>query len=217
LITLATFFIFADIDLKIGWVGVDSLIIILTYAAAVKLLRDTSMQERPSFSEEPGEDMPGMPVALIGFGLASLALVMVMPWLVTISHDIAEMSGLGDGFVGVALVAFISSLPELIATIAAVRMGVFDLAVGNLFGSNMFNMFALGLVDFFYTEGRFLAAISRDFVIVGFLGLVMTLLALQGNQARMERKFLFMEVDAFMLILVFIFGMLLIASRGIGV
>jgi len=42
-----------------------------------------------------------------------------------------------------------------------VRFGAFDLAVGNLFGSNIFNMFALGLTDFFYTPGRFLGVTDK--------------------------------------------------------
>jgi cation:H+ antiporter len=125
---------------------------------------------------------------------------------------------LGEGFVGVALLAFVSTMPELVATIAAVRMKVYDLAIGNLFGSNMFNMFALGLVDFLFTKGRFIGSISPEFVLVGFLGLIMNTMALIGNQSIIRRRALsFLELDAAVLILTFILGMILIYQRGLGI
>ena len=91
-------------------------------------------------------------------------LVAVAPRLVSSSARIAEqITGLGTGFVGLVLLGMITSLPEMVTTIAAVRMGAYDLAVGNLFGSNIFNMFALGLTDVFLTSGRFMGAIRPLF------------------------------------------------------
>jgi cation:H+ antiporter len=69
--------------------------------------------------------------------------------MVRSSAAIAELTGLGTTFVGTTLVALVTSLPELVATLAAARLGADDMAIGNLFGSNLFNMFALGLTDFF--------------------------------------------------------------------
>lgn len=216
LIALASFFVFADIDVKIGWVGLDSLALIAVYIVMVRLMRVSTVS--PDASDvEIDESVPTLRRALMWFGIAAGILVLVMPWMVRIASDIAEMTGLGEGFVGVALVAFVSTMPELVATITAVRMKVYDLAIGNLFGSNMFNMFALGVVDFIYTPGRFLGSISQEFVLVGFLGLIMTILALVGNQARLKRRLIFLELDAAALILTFILGMILIYQRGLGI
>jgi cation:H+ antiporter len=98
-----------------------------------------------------------------------------------------------------------------------VRFGAFDLAVGNLFGSNIFNMFALGLTDFFYTPGRFLEVIDPSFAIAGLLVMTLTSLGLIGNLARVERRILFMEMDALMIILGYGLGMYLLFIRGIGI
>ena len=46
------------------------------------------------------------------------------------------------------------------------------MAIGNLFGSNMFNIFALGLTDLFFTQGRFLAVIDPSFLLVGMTGFI---------------------------------------------
>ena len=97
---------------------------------------------------------------MIGFGLATIALIFITPYMVKSSTDIAEITGLGTTFIGSTLVAIVTSLPELVTTLAAARISADDMAIGNLFGSNMFNMFALGVTDLFDLQGRFLAAID---------------------------------------------------------
>ena len=56
--------------------------------------------------------------------------------------------------------AITTSLPELVASIAAVRLGAFDLAIGNTFGSNAFNMVLFVPLDAFH-EGPLFAAVCR--------------------------------------------------------
>lgn len=217
MIGLVLFFISANIDLRIGWVGVDSLLVIGFYAVAIYLLQKDAAAAPASAGEVV--DLSGVPSllkAIIGFALATLGLVIITPYLVRSANEIAVITGLGTTFVGTALMATVTSLPELVATIAAVRIGASDMAIGNLFGSNLFNMFALGLADVFFTQGRFLAAIDPAFLMVGLLGLVMTGMGLVGNLARLERRFLFIEIDALLLILTYIAGMWLLYSRGVG-
>lgn len=213
---LAVFFLLADIDARIGWVGLDSLLIIGVYFGGVRLIQQ---QGGTPPSEVPPDDqkIPSLRKAVLGFGASALVLMLVTPFLVRSANAIAETTGLGAGFIGATLVAITTSLPELVATIAAVRIGAFDLAVGNLFGSNLFNMFALGVTDIFYFRGRFLGMIDPGFALVGLLGLILTGLALVGNIARVERRFLFIEIDAFLILLVYALAMWFLYSRGIGV
>jgi cation:H+ antiporter len=95
-------------------------------------------------------------------------------------------------------------------------MNAYDMAVGNLLGSSVFNMLALGVADFFYLDGRFLGAIDENFALVGLLGLLLTNMALVGNLARVERKILFIEIDSIATIVVYLLGMYLLYLRGIG-
>jgi cation:H+ antiporter len=111
----------------------------------------------------------------------------------------------------------VTSLPELVTTIAAVRIGAYDLAVGNLFGSNAFNIFALGLADVFYLPGRFLGVVDPAFALVALLGLLLTTMALIGNLMRVGRRVLFVEFDALAIIVVYFAGMAFLYLRGIGV
>jgi len=218
LIGLATFFILADIDVKIGWVGLDSLLLMGAYIASVWLIRRNDPAngnpETAEVAEDPG--VPSLKHALIGFVLAAAVLILVSPRLVQSSAEIAEITGLGAGFVGTALLALITSLPELIAVIAAARLGAYDMALGNLFGSNIFNMFALGFTDVFYTGERLLGMIDPDFALVGLLGLLLTCLGLIGNQARLAHRIWIVEIDALLLIVGYFAGLWLLYSWGIG-
>lgn len=205
---LAVFFIMADIDLKIGWIGVDSIIIILAYLISARLLQsDSRHAEIHHFTEQELEDIPSMKKGILGFSLSVIAMVVITPYMISSAVEIAEFSGLGLTFIGTALVALVTSLPELITTIAAARIGADDMAIGNLFGSNMFNMVSLGLADLFYTQGRFLSIIDSQFLLIGMLGLLMTSMGLIGNLAKFNRRFFIFELDALTLILIYFFGM----------
>ena len=217
IIALAVFFILADLPAQVGWVGLDSIGLMLAYFFAMALIQGQSRQQTaPTQEAALPAGLPGLKHSLIGFGLAALALVVVTPWMVSSSARIAEITGLGLTFVGSTLVAIVTSLPELVTTIAAARIGADDMAIGNLFGSNLFNMFALGLTDVFFLQGRFIGVIDPSFLLIGMLGLLMTVLGLVGNLARLERRFLFLEVDALMLVIIYFSGLWLLYVRGMA-
>jgi len=208
----------ADVDIRIGWVGLDSLLLIVAYVAGVRLLRANMGSSIPlSEAESEEQQVPRLWVAVVGFSVAAAVLVLVTPWLVRSSATIAEMTGMTTGFVGTAFVAVITSLPELVSCIAAVRLGAYDLAVGDLFGSNIFNMFAIGLVDVFYVQGSFLREVDPAFALTGLLAMLLTTLGLIGNQAQIERRLLFVEIDALLIILTYAAGLWLLYVRGVGI
>jgi cation:H+ antiporter len=213
---LVGFFLLAGQDVSIGWIGLDSLIIIVVYAGGVRLIQN---QGGKPPTELPPDDrkIPSLRMAVLGFTFITIILVIVTPSLVESADQIATLTGLNTGFIGATLLAFVTSLPEVVATVAAVRIGAFDLAVGNLFGSNLFNMFAVGFVDVLYFDGLFLSVIDQRFAVVGLLGLVLTCLGLIGNIARVERRLLFVELDAFLILMVYFLGMWFLYSQGVGV
>ncbi len=216
MIGLVVFFILADIDIRFGWVGLDSLIVMITYIVGVLILQGNKPLQTVEIEGDDLKNLPSLKKALLGFGIATLVLVVVTPWLVRSSSGIAEITGISTGFIGTALLAIITSLPELVTTVSAVRVGAIDLAIGNLFGSNMFNMFAIGAADLFYLDGRFLSAIAPGFVLVGLLGLLLTVFGLIGNLARLERKILFLEIDALVLAISYFVGLWFLYNRGLG-
>jgi cation:H+ antiporter len=216
LMGMAAFFILADIDVRIGWVGIDSLLLMAVYLVGMRLLQSGGPSADAREPEPVPEGTPRLAVSLVGFAIAAGALVVATPFLVRSSAQIAEVTGLGAGFIGTILVAMVTSLPELVTTIAAVRIGAYDLAVGNLFGSNAFNIFALGLADAFYLPGRFLGVVDPTFALVALLGLILTTMALIGNLIRVGRRLVFIEIDALAIFVVYFAGMAFLYIRGIG-
>lgn len=212
---MAVFFILADVDLGIGWIGWDSLLLIGVYLGGVRLLQHNGFTP-PDEAEIAELDIPSLPKALAGFAAATLVLVLVAPWLVSSAAGIADITGLSAGFIGATLLAIITSLPELVTTVSAVRMGAYDLAVGNLFGSNIFNMFVLGLTDAVYLPGRFIELIDPAFALIALLGLMLTGLGLIGNLARVERRLFLVEVDALLILVCYFLGLWFLYSRGLG-
>lgn len=213
----AVFFIEAEVDLSIGWFGADSLLLIGLYLFGTRIIH-TYNRSLGSSVEPSVDDYEGvLPLwrAGLGFMGATLVLIVVTPQMVTSATKIAAETGLSTGFVGLALVAIVTSLPEVVTTVAASRIGAFDLAVGNLFGSNIFNIFALGLTDAFYTDGLFLSDLNRDIALSGMLALLLTSMALVGNLSRVERRLIFIEIDALLIMLVYILGLLTLYERGL--
>ncbi len=217
---MAVFFILSDIHIKIGWFGLDSLLMLTVYFVGVWLLRSNPVSvgiEDSPVERGPMSKFPSLRNALIGFVVAAGVLILVVPGMVRSGSEIAVVTGLGDGFVGVLLIAGVTSLPELVAMISASRFNAYDMAVGNLFGSNMFNMFALALADLFYLQGSFLGAIDPIFALAGLVAMLLTTLGLIGNLAQVERRVWFVEADALLLIIVYTAGIYFLFLRGVGV
>lgn len=216
MITLAIFFLVANIDVMVGPIGLDSLMLMVTYAGMIYLLQQSTPPAELPAPEDITDSVPSARRSGIGFAIATLVIAIVSPLLVSSSAQIADQTGLGTSFVGLSLVAVVTSLPELVTTVALVRIGAEEMAVGNLFGSNMFNMFTIGFLDLFYSPGRFIGAIDPAFLLVGLLGLLITGIALIGNVGKIERRiFGLFEIDALLIILLYLGGMWLLYARGI--
>ena len=162
--------------LRVGHVGAETFAIVALYALGMRiayvsrlvdgLAPSATAPERPASTAERADARPadGAPLrrAVVGFGIAALALLAVAPLLVVAAEALALESGAGQTAVGTLLVGFTTSFPEMAATVAAIRLGAADLAVGNVFGSNAFNMCVLAAMDLAYLPGPVLAAASAQ-------------------------------------------------------
>lgn len=135
-----------------------------------------------------------------GYLASAIVILIAAPYLSEAAGEITELSGLGKTFVGTTLVALSTSLPELVSTISAVRRGSFDLAVGNIFGSNTFNMLLLIPLDFAFT-GSLLASVSIVHVFTCFSTILITSIALMGQLFHVEKHRRLIEPDALVIIL----------------
>ena len=98
--------------------------------------------------------------AALHYAGAALLVVGAALWLPRLGAELARQTGLGEAFVGSLFIAITTSLPEIVVSLAAVRIGAIDLGIGNVLGSNLFNLLILGLDDLFYRQGPLLAAVD---------------------------------------------------------
>ncbi|MHB9033042.1 MAG: sodium:calcium antiporter [Anaerolineae bacterium] len=212
---VAIFFVQAGLPLRIGWIGLDSLVLIALYVGTVYLLHANSVDAGPSAEELAAAKVPPLWTGLVGFSLSVALLILVTPRMVDSAIELAHITGLGTGFVGTTLVSVITSIPELVTCIVAIRLQAYDLAVGNLFGSIMFNLFSLGVTDLFYTKGLFLTDIDPVFGLVGLLSLILVSIALLSN-AITRRRFHRSHIDAWLIVVTYVLGIYFIYQRGLA-
>ena len=178
-----------------GWawssVGLYTPLIILLYMVSVRVVFRYEV-------DHPDEDEPpdafslqtSMTRAVLGFSASSLVVIGVGVALPFIGQNLATAMDWHRTFVGTLFLAFVTSLPEVVVTVAALRIGAVDLAVANLFGSNMFNILVVAIDDLFYTKGSILAHVSQVHVLSAFSATMMTGVAIVGLLYRPKERFL---------------------------
>jgi cation:H+ antiporter len=139
-------------------------------------------------------------------------------WLPFIGSRIAEETGWGTTFVGNLLIAASTSLPEIATSFAALRLAAPDLAIANLFGSNLFDIAILAIDDLAYTRGPLLADVSFHHLFSAIAALIMTGIGITGLIYRTEKKaWATMSWDGIALLTLYLLNAYLLFSFGKGV
>jgi cation:H+ antiporter len=115
-------------------------------------------------------------------------IIVAGAWLPFAGTRIAEATGWGTTFVGNFWIAASTSLPEVVISFAALRLSAPDLAIANLFGSNLFNIAVLGVDDLAYRRGPLLSHVSIYHLFSAITALMMTGICIAGLIYRADRK-----------------------------
>ena len=138
------------------------------------------------------------------YALHALIVIGAAIFLPYFGGHIATHTGLGNAFFGTLFIAATTSLPELVVSLTALRMGSLDMAVGNLLGSNVFNMFILGIDDVFYREGSLFRDISTSHLLSVFFTIIMTAVVVLGLLFKPKKKQLWLlSLDTFIIALLY--------------
>lgn len=144
----------------LGWVGLYSPALILVYFVSMRLIFAHEQHRRAQESREVAVGLQyasiRMRTAVLHYAGAAILVVVAALWLPQLGAELARETGLGEAFVGSLFIAITTSLPEIAVSLAAVRIGAVDLGIGNVLGSNLFNLLILGLDDLFYRQGPLL-------------------------------------------------------------
>ncbi|HMR71263.1 MAG TPA: sodium:calcium antiporter, partial [Rubrivivax sp.] len=92
--------------------------------------------------------------------------------------------------VGTVFMSVVTTLPEMAVTLGALRIGALDMAIGNLLGSNLFNVTILAIDDVFYVRGPLLAIAAPVHAGTALTAMVMTGLVMIGLVMRPQGRVL---------------------------
>lgn len=138
---------------------------------------------------------------MLWFAGSALVILTAAPFLARSAAGLAGQLGISTGFAGLLLLAVTTSLPEAAVTYGSVRAGAYNLAVGNLLGSNCFNMAALVPLDLVHGRGSILSGAEPGLAVAGLFAALLTTLAMLDVLNRSERRIWLLEPGpAFMMV-----------------
>lgn len=196
LVTLASFAVLYDLHLS-RWNGV---FLLITFALVMALLVRTSIKNPDDeWLTSIAEEIPAGGLSLkhstIQLTVGLVVLMVSSRAVVWGAVELAHFAGVSELIIGLTVVAIGTSLPELASTVAAIRKGEHDMALGNVVGSNLFNTLAVvGLATIIHPFDPDAEVLTRDMPVMSFLTLSLFLIGWgrhgKGRINRFEGAFL---------------------------
>ena len=133
--------------------------------------------DEPDAGDDPSQPARGLVVQFV----VLMAIMGTAGWVVAqLGGVVIDRYGLSSSVVGALMTAVVTSLPELVTTLAAVRRGALQLAVGGIIGGNTFDVLFLTISDIGYRGGSLYQAVGPDDLFWLSVALVMSAVLLLG-------------------------------------
>jgi cation:H+ antiporter len=195
-------------DVGFAGAGIWSWIMLGVYLASIRLLSDphaarawkaVDSNEHAPRDQHGGESDAGAESLhpLIRKLLVTGAVILVAGFLLARTADaLSTQTGLGGSFFGVVFLALATSLPEWSTVIAAVRLGRHEMAIADVFGTNLFNVTIILLVDLLHPGPPVMLEAGRFAAFAALLALALTAFFIVGMLERRNRTVLRMGFDS---------------------
>lgn len=188
-------------DIPVLGVGAWTLLIVV---AAVGFMWRLSRHDQASDAGRSTLQSSGRTIAVV---LASGVAIVVAGYLVArLSEALAAQSGIGEGFVGAVFTSTSTSLPEIATVIGAVRVRRYVMAFSDIFGTNIFDVALVFLVDVTHPGGPALNAAGRFGTLVAVLAMAVTVPYLVRFPGR-HRTFLWLGLDSWLVVSIYTTGL----------
>lgn len=169
----------------------------------------SSPEDHGTPSESGGTDR-NLRSILISTAVAA-AFILAAGFVLARSGDaLAHQTGLGTSFMGAVLLAMATSLPEISTVLAAVRLGRNEMAMADIFGTNLFNVTIIVLVDFLHPGGPVLQEAGRFAAFGALMAIVLTAVFLVGLVERRDRTWLRLGPDSLAAIGIYLAGIVVL-------
>jgi cation:H+ antiporter len=185
--------------------------ILFVHLLGARLLFKHSSQHSISQTKYPDADFSHIILKFIVFSAIIIGGGIIASYS---GRNIAQLTGLSHTFVGTFLLAVVTSLPEVAVSVGALRLGEVDMALGNLLGSNVFNLSLIFLVDVFYRGGGIFTDASASHILTAAEFLVICSITLIAMGYKAPRKgSLRLGLDSFCILGVYLLGILELIKR----
>src|SRR3989338_4284813 len=191
------------IGFKIFGVSGYTLAIVLIYLVIQKILYSQSQAEKTE--EKKHYDQVSSFKTYLGFLLCALIVIIAGGWLPFIGAEIVEIMGWGRTFVAVLFLGFATTLPEATVSLSALRLGSVGMGIGNLLGSNIFNVAILFVADVFYQPGDLLTAVPVSMIFAALFGALLTFIVFLALEKRIKNR-----IPALLIVLCYLLSLFLL-------
>jgi cation:H+ antiporter len=194
-------------------VGIGSWLLVATYAVAIRLLVHSRVDDawRPADgrreNDESQEDSRSLARLVTLIALAGMAILIAGFLLARTGEALAERTGLGTSFFGAVILGFATSTPEISTVLEAVRLRRYTMAISDVFGTNLFNVLILFVVDALHRGGPVLVEAGPFAATAALLALLLTAIYLVGMLERRDRAVLRMGYDTIAVLVVYTAGL----------
>tara|TARA_Y100001934_G_scaffold59749_1_gene74015 strand:- start:1370 stop:2377 length:1008 start_codon:yes stop_codon:yes gene_type:complete len=207
--------LFISVPLNAGAfnIGLPAGIILIMYVLGMWFIYKKKPDDENSESDEIQTTLT-LTKAWLLFGVVSVGVVVGGIFLAISTDQIADITGISSGVLGIIAVSIVTTMPEASATIAAARMKAYDLGVAGLFGSCVFNVTIIGYADIFYRDGIITTQGEPAHQIAGLVavGLMLIGLAVILGKNKLPKPVLTAGVAA--IVVVYLVGAVLVATNG---
>lgn len=190
----------------IFWIGEFSLLFLVFYLIAIRVVFLYDKKDRKKRETEEHSYSLTLKQVVLRYTFNAIILMVAAMVLPYFGERLAEASGLGQSFFGTLFLAASTSLPEVVVSIAAIRLGTIDLAIGNVFGSNIFNIAILAFNDMLYTKGPILQFTNPNHIIPVLGTIIITAIGIIGIVFKEEKKWK-LAIDTALIALVYVLMM----------
>lgn len=173
--------------------------------------RETLLTRKDTEADtEEGEAPADMRGLWIRFAVLAVIVAAAGYVLTRAAVAIADRTGLSETVVGGLFTAISTSLPELVAAVAAVRQGALSLAVGDVIGGNVFDTLFVGAADVAYRAGSIYHVITGHQSFLVALTVLLTSILLLGLAHRQERGFGTIGFESLLILVLYIAGFVML-------
>jgi cation:H+ antiporter len=191
----------------VGWVGLETFVLLVVYLVAMRTVFLFEKKRIAEFVEHKAEvtryEGISLRRAYLSYGWNAVLVLAAASYLPYLGDRIATATGLGTTFVGSIFIALTTSLPEVVVSLSALRLGAIDLAFSNLLGSNLFNMAILAVDDLLYSAGPLLTIATAGHIVTANAAIAMTAITAVGLTYRASKKRLPIAWDSLAILAVY--------------